>query len=217
VSAVPLGLPGEAVVPPARFGHLLGLDVGRHLGQRQVAPGRDCRHQLPDDAARVVLVADQVHDRDQHDRDRAGEIQGPRGPGQNRRRVPQVGVDVVQRARRRAGEQGPGVAQHDRVVVHVDHAAVRRRRLRHLVGVVRGRDAGAEVEELPDPGLRGQEPDHPGQERPVGADRGDDAGVGLDHRVAGGAVGGEVVRAAEPVVVHPRAVRHAGVDVLFHA
>jgi hypothetical protein len=41
----------------------------------------------------------------------------------------------------------------DRVVVDVDHAGARRDGLRDLVGVVRGRDAGADVEELPDPGL----------------------------------------------------------------
>jgi hypothetical protein len=103
---VPLGLPRETVVPPARFGHLLGLDVGSHLGQRQVAPGRYGGHQLPDDGVRIVLVADQVHDGDQHDRDGPGQIQGPRGPGQDRRWIPQVRVDVVQRARRRAGEHG---------------------------------------------------------------------------------------------------------------
>jgi hypothetical protein len=98
VAAVPLGLAREAVVPAAGFGHLLGLDVGSHLGQRQVAAGRNRRHELPDDPARVVLVADQVHDGDQHDRDRAGEIQGPRRLRQDRLRIPQVRVDVVQRA-----------------------------------------------------------------------------------------------------------------------
>ena len=80
------------------------------------------------------------------------------------------------------------------------------------MGVVRGRDAGADVEELPDPGLGGQEPHHPGEERSVGAHRGDDAGVGLEHRVAGRAVGGEVVLAAQPIVMHPGAVGHAGID-----
>ena len=207
-----LGLAGETVVPLGRLGHLLGFDVRRHLGQRQVAPAGNRRHQLPDDPDGVILVTDQVHDGDQHDRDRAGEVEGSRRLRQDLLRVAQVGVDVVQGALRGTGEQRLGVQQHDRVVVHVDHAAAGRHGLRYLVGVVRGRDAGADVEELPDPGLGGQEPHHPGEERAVGSHRGDDAGVGLDHRVAGRAVGGEVVLAAQPIVMHPGAVGHAGVD-----
>jgi hypothetical protein len=41
-------------------------------------------------------------------------------------------------------------------VVGVDDAALGRDRLGHLVGVVRRRDAGADVEELADAGLAGQ-------------------------------------------------------------
>src|SRR5580704_9549976 len=51
-----LGLPRQTVVPPGRLGHLLRLDIGSHLGQRQVASGGNHRHQLPDDPAGVVLV-----------------------------------------------------------------------------------------------------------------------------------------------------------------
>ncbi len=212
MGAVPLGLVGQPVVPPGRLGHLLGLDVGGHLGQHQVAARRHRRQQRGDDPVRVVGVHDQVHDRDQHDRHRAGEVQRPCRVRQDRARIAQVRVEVVGRPLRRAGEQRPGMGEHDRVVVHVDHAAVLRHRLGHLVGVVRGRDAGTDVEELPDPRLGGQEPHHAGQERPVGAHRGDDAGVGRDHRVACRAVGRVVVLATQPVVVHPGAVRHGGVD-----
>ena len=98
-----------------------------------------------------------MHDGDQHDRDRAGEVQGPCRLRQDRAQIAQVGVDVVGGARGGAGEQRPGVGEHDRVMVHICDAAVRRHRLRDLVRVIRGRDAGADVEELPDPRLGGQE------------------------------------------------------------
>jgi hypothetical protein len=38
--------------------------------------------------------------------------------------------------------------EHDGVVVDIDDSAVRRAALRDFVGVVRGRNAGANVEEL---------------------------------------------------------------------
>jgi hypothetical protein len=56
------------------------------------------------------------------------------------------------------------VHQHQRVVVDVDDPGVRRDLLGDLMGVVRGGQAGADVEELRDPGLRGQVADRPGQE-----------------------------------------------------
>jgi len=54
-----------------------------------------------------------------------------------------------------AGQQRPGVKQDDGIVVNVDNAGVRRRRKHDLVRVVGSRDAGADVEKLPDPGLDG--------------------------------------------------------------
>ena len=68
-----------------------------------------------------------------------------------------------------AGQQGAGVGEHDRVVVHVDDPGLRRDRLGDLVGVARRRDAGADVEELPDPRLGGQVADGAAEERPVRA------------------------------------------------
>jgi hypothetical protein len=68
--------------------------------------------------------------------------------------VAQVGLDdrrVV------TGFPGPGVGQHHGVVVDVDHPGRRLDRLRDLVHVAPGRQAGAEVEKLPDPGLARQE------------------------------------------------------------
>ena len=46
--------------------------------------------------------------------------------------------------------------EHERVVVDVDDLGLRRYLLSDLVGVVSRGQAGADVEELPDPGLVGQ-------------------------------------------------------------
>jgi hypothetical protein len=212
VGPVPLLLIGGPVVPSRRLGHLLGLDIGRDLGQRQVAAGRYRRCQLGDEPVGIVGVADQVHDRDEHDRHRAAEVQRPRRLPHDRGGIAQVGVDVVDRAGYVAGQQRPGVQQDDGVVVDVDNARVRRRREHDLVRVVGGRDARADVEKLPDPGLGGQESGRPGEERPVGPDRLDDSRIGGDNGVAGRPVGGEIVLAAEPVVMHARAMRDARID-----
>jgi hypothetical protein len=139
--------------------------------------------------------------------------------------------EVEQVAHARCGEHRAGVAhvgrRHRRERVAVEHRRGRRDGHRlvvdvgdarggaafpgDLVDVADGGDAGAEVEELVD-ALRLAEPDSPAEERPVGP-------YGLAdprHRRAGlvgcGAVGGEVVGAAEVVVVHPRCVRHVRVD-----
>jgi hypothetical protein len=67
--------------------------------------------------------------------------------------------------------------QHDhRVVVHVDDVGLGRGLLRDLMGVVRRRQPGPDVEELPDALLAGQVLDRTGQERAVGADRRDGGG-----------------------------------------
>lgn len=109
-------------------------------------------------------------------------------------------------------QQGRGVQQHHRVVVDVDDAALRRLALGDLVGVVRGRDAGTEVEELRDAGLTGQVLHRPGQELAVGPHRLGQLRVGLQRQLARLPVGGEVILAAEPVVVDPGRVGLARVD-----
>jgi hypothetical protein len=104
------------------------------------------------------------------------------------------------------------VAEHDRVVVHVDDARVGRGALRHLVGVVAAGQAGADVEELADARLGGQIVDRAAEEGAVLPDARDDVRILLDHQLGGLAVRLEVVLAAEPVIVDPRDRRHAGVD-----
>src|SRR6266571_1717196 len=126
--------------------------------------------------------------------------------------VAQVGVDVVAGALGRAGEQGAGVHQHERIVVDVDDARFRGDRLGDLVGVVGGRQAGADVQELADPRLAGQVPDRAAQERPVSAG---EAGDVREHRhdlVTDHAVGRVMVLAAQPVIPDPGRVRHGYVE-----
>ena len=135
-----------------------------------------------------------------------------RGAGQDLVGVLDVGVEVGRLALRAAGQQRAGVREHDRVVVDVDHPRLGGDGLRHLVGVVRRRQAGADVEELADALARRQVAHRAGEEPPVGLDRQDRLRVDLQRLLADLPVDREVVLAAEPVVVDPGDVRHAGVD-----
>ena len=76
------------------------------------------------------------------------------------------------------------------VVVDVDNLGFRRDRLGYLVGVLVGGQAGADVEELPDPGLADQVLDRAAQERPVGPHPRQDVRVGLQGLLSGFPVGG---------------------------
>lgn len=55
----------------------------------------------------------------------------------------------------------------NRVVVNVDHPGVRHSLLDDLVHIAHSGQARAEVDELPDLGLGGQEPHRPLEERPA--------------------------------------------------
>ena len=191
---------------------LVGVNVAGRMGDGHEAARRARRHQMTDDVADLG-VRDELQHGQQHDRDRLGEVQRPGRVGQDLLRVPQVGVEVVAGALRAALQERLGVRQHDGVVVDVDDPAVRRGALGDLVGVVRGRDPGADVEELPDPRLGGQEAHRPGQERAVGPHREHQVRVGLQRPLAECPVRREVVLAAQPVVVHAGDVRHADVKV----
>jgi hypothetical protein len=82
-----------------------------------------------------------------------------------------VSVDARGGALGGTGEQGTRVREHDRVVVDVDHPGRRGDRLGDLVHVRAGGDAGADVQELPDPRVLGQEGNRAAHKPPV-----------LDHR-----------------------------------
>ena len=104
------------------------------------------------------------------------------------------------------------MSEDDRIVIHVDNPGLRGDRLGDLVGVARGGNAGADVEELPDSRLAGEVADGAPEKRPVGAGGEARVRVDLEHCLGGDAVGGEVVLAAEQVVVHPGLVRDADVE-----
>src|SRR5690606_14578101 len=118
---------------------------------------------------RLVLVLQEVEDGHEQQAHRLGQVQGAGhlGGTQQRVAVAQVRLQVGGGALRRAVEQGACVGHDDRVVVDVDHAHGRVDRLGDLVGVVRGGDAGADVEELPHTGLGGQVGHRPAQEAAV--------------------------------------------------
>ena len=132
-------------------------------------------------------------------------VQDLRGPGQVPRTGQHAGV---------FGQQVPGVGEDLGVVVDVDDPGVRGNGLGGLVGVRRGRQPAADIEELADPLLRGI---------------GDGAGLelaGLDHQLRRLrvdlqnvprllAVGLEVVLAAEQEIVDPGDRGHRGVDLYF--
>jgi len=125
------------------------------MGQRKVAARRQRARQPGHDPVGIFLVVDVLQDGHQRDRDRPGEVKQPSRLVQDPAGVTQVTVHVGGLALRAADQQRTGVGQDHRIVVHVDHVGLRRDRLGDLVGVVRGRDAGADVEELPDAGLGG--------------------------------------------------------------
>ena len=60
------------------------------------------------------------------------------------------------------------MGEHDGVVIDVNDAGFGRDPLGDLMGVASGRDAGADIEELPDPGLGGEVADDAAEEGPVG-------------------------------------------------
>ena len=109
-----------------------------------------------------------------------------------------------------------GVGEHDGVVVGVDHTGLRGDALCDLVGVLFGRDPGADLEELADAGLPSQIVHGARVEGLVGLDRG--SGVVETTRARrGGEVGdlpvsGEVVVPAAHVVIHPSRVRDVAGD-----
>src|SRR5215472_17789781 len=78
--------------------------------------------------------------------------------------------------------------------------------------VARARQPGTEVEELGDPLLRRQVADGPAEEGPVLPGGRPDGGQRLDRLLGDLPVSGEVVRAAEVVVVHPRWMRLGRID-----
>jgi hypothetical protein len=124
------------------------------------------------------------------------------------RRSPRTAATPLARSSRMAW----GVHDDDGVAVHVDDPRVRVGGLRDLVDVGHGGQARADVEELPDAPLGGEEMDDPAEEGPVRQGRpraSRDHGQDLRGR---GAIGVEVVLPAKNVVIDPGHVRHRDVQ-----
>jgi len=192
--------------------HLLGEQVVREVGDREIAALRHGAHQHVHDRVRAVVSVDVGEDAEQQDGHWLREVeQGPR-VCQDLARIAQVRVDVTGGSGRGAGEHRMSMQQDDRIVVDVHDAGLRRDRLRDVVCVVVRRQAGPDVQELPYPGLASQVTHRACQERPVGAHRGNRFGEGLDGGLRGLPVHCEVVLAAQPEVEDPGRVRHADIE-----
>jgi hypothetical protein len=161
----------------------------------------------PDHGGRLVVVDDVAQDAGHDQRHGPVQVHCAGGLGQHLRGLPGIGVEVPRGALRGARQQRPGVLLHQRVDVDVDDPGLRRQPLRHLVDVVGGRQTGADVEELPDPGLGGDVADRAHQEGPRRAGVLDDLRERLPDLVAHLPVDGEVLRPAQPVVPDPRGLR----------
>src|SRR5579863_3148103 len=98
------------------------------------------------------------------------------------------------------------------IVVNVDDPRFGGGPLGDLVGVVRGRQPGADVEELPDACLVHQVTHRATEECALGSNADDDARIGVDHHLGQFPVYREVVLAAEPVVIYPGRMRRGRVD-----
>ncbi|GAA2857045.1 hypothetical protein HD593_009839 [Nonomuraea rubra] len=171
-------------------------------GQDQVAAGGQRVAQRRDDLLGPVAVLDVVHDRRQQQAHGPVEVERPQHVGilQQRLRLAQVAPDHGRLAL--AGQQRPGVHEHHRITIDVDHPGPGSQ----LVHVAARGQARADVEELADAGP-GEEPHRPAEERAAGPGRRAQLGSHLEDLLRRRTVGGEVVLAAEKVVVEPG---HAG-------
>jgi hypothetical protein len=84
------------------------------------------------------------------------------------------------------------------------------------VDIFGGRQARADVNELPEAGLFDQLPDYPAEDRALGPDAELDGGQRRDDLIAECPVGGEIVFAAEKVVVYPGDMRPRRIEIGQH-
>ena len=105
------------------------------------------------------------------------------------------------------------MGEDDRVVVDVDDAGGRVEALGYLVDIFGGRQARADVNELPDAGLFDQVPDHPAEDRALGPDAELDGGQRRDDLITERPVGGEIVFAAEKVVIYAGDMRPRRIEI----
>ena len=174
-----------------------------------VATRRKRVNQRLDDPPHLVFGREEMQYRDEHQRDRLGEVKNVpgNGVGEDLLRFAHVRVDVDRPALRLAHQQRMAVSEHDRVVVHVHDTRRRVDLLRDLVDVTHPGQPRADVEELGDARVGGQVPDGAAEERPVLPRGRPYRRPSLQRLIGGFAVRRKVVLAAEIVVVHPGRVR----------
>lgn len=142
----------------------------------------------------MVGVGDEVQDGDEHQRGRLREVQMVASRFQDGGGVAEVGLD--HRGPVAGGEKRAGMGAYDWVVVDIQHPGVWCDRVGDLVGVALGRNAGADVDELSDAALGGEEPYGTTEKLPVLLCDEGDVGEKVEHTLRRFAVGGEVVLAA---------------------
>ena len=185
---------------------------GNAVRDGQVAARCEVIAILGDDLMRLLLLRHEVQSADAQHAHGLGKVE----PGEylrvpeDLRRPAQIAEHEADFARR--PEQRLAMRADHRIVVDVHHACVRRDRSRHLVHAALRGQAGAEVEKLADPRLARQEANHAADKRPVVADDPRDVGKGSEQLPRGLPVGGEVVLAAENVVIDPGDVRYRRID-----
>jgi hypothetical protein len=180
----------------------------------QVAAGRQAVAVFGDAPVRFVLVGNEVQDAGAHQRHRLRQVEQPGNLGvlQDAGGRAQVGAyhgDSVA-----ACQQCLAVQEDHGIDVDVDHARVRRDLLCHLVDVEPGGQAPAQVEELPDARLASEVADRPADEHPVVPDDPRYVRRGYHQLLRRRPVGGEIVLAAQQVVVDPGHVRLGRIDAL---
>jgi hypothetical protein len=197
---------------PDRRRHLLASDFEGGMVKREVAAGGHGLHEAAHDRIRLIVVHHVPQHAKHRDRDRLAEVQRPAGVSDDGSGIMHVCVDIVGGPLGRAGQQGPRMRQYQGIVVDVDDLALRRHALGDLMGVVRGRQAGPDIQELADPGLAGQVPDHPPEEQAVLPRLPHDVGEHLLDAITNLAVDGVIVLAAQPVIPDSRRMGHGRVD-----
>ena len=190
--------------------HVIGVVVsgaGGAMADGQVAASCDVVAVLGDDPVRVFLIRDEMQDVRAHHRYRLRQIKQAEKfrALQDHGRLAQVGVhhgDLLA-----LDEQRLTMGPDHRVVVDVDHPRVRSDPLGHLVHVGLSGKTAAKVDELPDACFLSEKADRPADERPVIPHYPRHVRQGQDKLLGRLAVNGEIVLAAEQVIVDPGDVR----------
>ena len=156
---------------------------------------------------RVIGIGNEMHDRDEHHRHRAAEVQEAAHPGMGQQlsRSAQVGSHHDRPVGNR--QQRAAVRDDDGIVVRVDHPRAGVDLLSDLMHRIPGGQARPDVKKLVDSRLGGEEPDDAPDEPAVLHHRLAQLRYQRKNPVGGNPVGLEVVLAAEKVVIHPGGVR----------